>query len=321
MRPIIKMNGGIGDMLLLTIIFKKIFNDTGKRVSLISEFEEIFLFNNSVHKVYKKENFLTHTRKLLGMNYHEITYRCWSHLLPDKKKLFNTHAIEQFCLQLNLRGRIPLKPEYFFSSHELPSIKQTASEHIVIQSQASNSNHPQTTKDWPAQRMQNVVDALKSTHRIIQLGSKQDFPLEGVDLLLGKTSIREAAILLKSAVCFIGLEGALMHLARAVECSSVIIWGGRLLPSQIGYPCFENIYQKMDCSPCWIPNACPHALACMDSITSDMVLERVDKIISQAPQPLPIDEIIVKDTIRSSEIKNQILDFPPHLDHLVSKDP
>ena len=57
----------------------------------------------------------------------------------------------------------------------------------------------------------------------------------------------------------------------------------------------------------------------MDSITSDMVLERVDKIISQAPQPLTIDEIIVKDTIRSSEIKKQILDFPPHLDHLVSK--
>ena len=316
---LIRMNGGIGDMLLLTIITRFLHEAGIHKIGMFTYHPTIFANNPTVTKVFTKDNFMFQMTKFLCTDYNEITYRCWSTLFPFKNPIFNCHVIEQFCHQLAIRGKLKLKPQLFLSQDEVMNFHPPAGRYIVVQSQASNSNHPQRTKDWPTQRMQKVVDALKSTYRIVQLGSKQDYPLEGVDLLLGKTSIREAAILLKSATCFIGLEGALMHLARAVECSSVIIWGGRLKPTQIGYPCFENIYQKMDCSPCWIPNACPHALACMDSITSDMVLERVDKIISQAPQPLTIDEIIVKDTIRSSEIKKQILDFPPHLDHLVSK--
>ena len=304
-------------MLLLTIVIKKLSEIGHHRIKIKTNYPEVFKYNHRLIKIYTKDNFSYKLSKLLSNNFNDITYRCWSSLLPTTKLFFDCHVIEQFCHQLSIRGKLSLRPELFLSQQELAQVQPPSEKYLIVQSQASHSNNPQRTKDWPTQRMQKVVDALKSTHRIIQLGSAQDYPLEGVDLLLGRTSIREAAIFLKYATCFIGLEGALMHLARAVECSSVIIWGGRLKPSQIGYPCFENIYHKMDCSPCWIPNACPYALACMDSIKSDMVLERVDKIISQAPQPLPIDEIIVKDNIRSSEMRNQILDFPPHLDHLI----
>ena len=313
------MNGGIGDMLLLTIITRHLHENGRGENRVFTHYPEIFESNPTISKVFDKESLTFRMAKLLCKDYHEITYRCWSTLLPHQKSIFDCHVIEQFCHQLSIRGKLQLKPALFLTRRELEQVEIPTGKYLVVQSQASHSNHPQSTKDWPAQRMQEVVDALKPTYRIVQLGSKQDHPLKGVDLMLGKTSIREAAILLKSAACFIGLEGALMHLARAVDCSSVVIWGGRLQPSQIGYPCFENLYQKMDCSPCWIPNACPHGLACMDSITSDMVLERIDKIISQAPQPLPVDEIIVKDTVHRSEIKKQILEFPPHLDHLVSK--
>ena len=304
-------------MLLLTIIFKRLFDLTGKKATLISDFGEIFLFNNSVHKVYNKENFWTHLLELLGKNYHEITYRCWSQLLPDKKAIFNTHVIEQFCHQLNLSGWIPLKPEIFFSNEEVNSFSKPSADYIVVQSQASHSNQPQTTKDWSVQSMQEVVDFLGSSFEIIQVGSQKDKRLKGVTDYCGKTTIREAGLLLRKSIMFLGLEGALMHLARAVDCPSVIVWGGRLKPHQIGYPCFENVTVDLECSPCWLPNACPHDLKCMKEISSERVIDACEKILSQEDTELPIDKIEIVESISPKQMKNEIADFPPHLDHLI----
>ena len=311
------MNGGIGDMLLLTIIFRKIFQENEKRVCLVSKFGEIFLFNDSVDKVYKKENLWIHLRELIGKNYYEITYRCWSQLLPDKKTVFNTHVIEQFCHQLNLSGWIPLKPEIFFSAQEVASFRKPSPEYIVIQSQGSHSNQPQKTKDWSIESMQKVVDRLGKNFEILQLGSGKDVRLNGVSDFCGKTSIREAGLFLKNARLFVGLEGALMHMARAVNCPSVIIWGGRLKPYQIGYPCFENVTVDLECSPCWLPNACPHDLICMKEIKSAQVINACEKILSQKETELPIDKIKIVESISPKHMKNEIADFPPHLDHLI----
>ena len=318
--PLIRMNGGIGDMLLLTIITQKIFNDTGRKVNLFSKHPQIFDNNSSVNHVFSEENLSYKAQKFIRSKFYEVTYRCWSNLLPGKANVFKAHVVEQFCNQLGLIGNIPLKPDLLFSSEELLSFEnQTLPKpYVVAQSQASHSNHPQKTKDWGIKSMQSVVNALSRNFQVIQLGSSQDVALDKVTQLAGKTTIREAGLFLSQATLFIGLEGALMHLARAVDCPSVIVWGGRLKPSQIGYPCFENLYQDMDCSPCWIPNACPHSLACMKAISPKMVLERADKILSKTPKALTIDRISVKKSMSPKEIGKQIQGFPPHLDHLVS---
>ena len=304
-------------MLLLTIIFRKIFEESGEKIITISAFKEIFLLNKAVQKVYQRENQLINFRKLVGFDYHDITYRCWSNLLPTKKNVFNSHAIEQFCHQLDLRGSVSLKPEIFFSNEEVNSFSKPSADYIVVQSQASHSNHPQTTKDWSVESMQEVVDCLDKNFEILQLGSEKDVRLRGVSDFCGKTSIREAGLFLKNARLFVGLEGALMHMARAVDCPSIIIWGGRLKPEQIGYLCFENVTVDLECSPCWLPNACPHDLKCMKEIKSAQVIEVCDKLLSQKNTELPIDKIEVVESISPKQMKNEIADFPPHLDHLI----
>ena len=311
------MNGGIGDMLLLTIIFRKIFEVSGEKVITISAFKEIFLLNQAVQKVYGKENPLINFRKLVGFDYHDITYRCWSNLLPAKKDIFNSHAIEQFCHQLEIRGSVSLKPEICFSNEEVNSFSKTSADYIVVQSQASHSNQPQTTKDWSVQSMQEVVDFLGSSFEVIQVGSQKDSRLAGVTDYCGKTTIREAGLLLRKSRMFLGLEGALMHMARAVDCPSVIVWGGRLKPHQIGYPCFENVTVDLECSPCWLPNACPHDLKCMKEITSEHVIDACEKILSQKDTELPVDKIEIVESISPKQMKNEIADFPPHLDHFI----
>lgn len=166
--------------------------------------------------------------------------------------------------------------------------------------------------------MQEVVDFLGSSFEIIQIGSQKDSRLAGVTDYCGKTTIREAGLLLRKGIMFLGLEGALMHMARAVDCPSVIVWGGRLKPYQIGYPCFENVTVDLECSPCWLPNACPHDLKCMKEISSESVIDACEKILSQKDTELPIDKIEIVESILPKQMRREIADFPPHLDHLIT---
>jgi hypothetical protein len=314
---LIKMNGGIGDMLLLTIITKKYLLEYGRPCSLLTLFPEIFTHNPSIKKIYTSENLILKIFEKLNLKFHDITYRCWSRLLPERKDLFNSHVVEQFCYQLGLHGNVQLKPELYYIDNELDFPNLPSKPYVVVQSQASNSNHPQTTKNWGLENIQTVVNYLSKGFNIIQLGDKRDLPLENTTCLTGKTSIRDSGLILKNANLFVGLEGALMHIARAVDCQSVIIWGGRLKPHQVGYPCFENINVEMDCSPCWIPNACPNDMACMKEISPRQVIDRIENLLASKKEILEVDEILVSKKITPKKMKEEILKFPPHLDHLI----
>lgn len=206
---LIKMNGGIGDMLLLTIITKKILLEYGRPCNLLTLFPEIFTHNPSIKKIYTSENLILKILEKLNLKFHDITYRCWSSLLPDKKELFNSHVVEQFCYQLGLQGKVQLKPELYYIDNEQDSPHLPSKPYVVVQSQASNSNHPQTTKNWGGEKMQNVVNYLSKSFNIIQLGDKRDLQLKNTTCLKGKTSIRESGLILKNAKLFVGLEGGI----------------------------------------------------------------------------------------------------------------
>ena len=93
----------------------------------------------------------------------------------------------------------------------------------------------------------------------------------------GKTTIREAASLLKNAELFLGLEGFLMHLAAAVRTRAVIIYGGWISPETSGYSENENLFTKLDCSPCGYTSFCAWNKNCMNQISADYVASCVIK--------------------------------------------
>jgi ADP-heptose:LPS heptosyltransferase len=104
--------------------------------------------------------------------------------------------------------------------------------------------------------------------------------------LRGRTAIRQTARLLADASFHVGPEGFLMHLARAVDTRSVIIYGGRILPSEIGYPCNENLSVTPPCSPCWRSNRCDYDRVCLEQITVDMALAAIGRLENRLGQPL-----------------------------------
>jgi len=84
-----------------------------------------------------------------------------------------------------------------------------------------------------------------------------------------------------------------MHMARAVECRSVIVYGGREHPSQSGYSANINLHWEGSCSPCWEENACDFARVCMQSITPEAVVAAARSQTELFGQPLPVDRLVI----------------------------
>jgi ADP-heptose:LPS heptosyltransferase len=86
---------------------------------------------------------------------------------------------------------------------------------------------------------------------------------------------------LANSFVFIGLAGFLMHLARAVDCRGVIIYGGREKPTQTGYVANKNLYNQVKCAPCWLRNPCDYDRKCLDMVTASQVIAATAEQISR----------------------------------------
>jgi ADP-heptose:LPS heptosyltransferase len=136
-------------------------------------------------------------------------------------------------------------------------------------------------REWYPQRFQELCAELRTDVRVVQIGSANDVRLEGAIDLRGKTNLRQTAAVLANSLVFVGLVGLIMHLARAVDCRSVIIYGGREKPSITGYVANKNLYTQVRCAPCWFRNNCEFNRKCMDAITVEQVIAAAADQISR----------------------------------------
>src|SRR5262249_32322904 len=142
---------------------------------------------------------------------------------------------------------------------------------------------------------QEVVARLAGRFEIVQLGSPREPLLAGARDLRGRTTIRESAAILAQSRFHLGYAGFLMHLARAVDCRSVIVYGGRERPDQSGYIANEHIFTPLPCSPCWKRYDCDFQHRCMTQISVDDVMAAVDRIMSRRGSPLEVAHETIPD--------------------------
>jgi hypothetical protein len=98
-----------------------------------------------------------------------------------------------------------------------------------------------------------VVPGLKATRPemlIVQLGTTTSEAIAGVDLnLIGRTSLAEAAALLRATALHLDNEGGLVHLAACYGRRSLVVFGPT--PSDyFGYPGNINL-DPLRCGGCW----------------------------------------------------------------------
>jgi len=127
--------------------------------------------------------------------------------------------------------------EIFFSPEEQWQIENhfQKREYVLIQPHIKSLAPPQ--KQWPFVYYQDVVDEIGKHIEIIQPVNPRS---GGGNLLKGvkvrMTSLREFAVLMSQAKCYIGAEGLPHHVAAAFNTPAVVINGGFSLQLVTGYP-------------------------------------------------------------------------------------
>ncbi len=208
---------------------------------------------------------------------------------PDRDILPSRHLIAEMCRLAGLVGKVDLRPYLSLSSAELAAAPRLPRQ-IAIHSSAAAAARPFANKEWGIDRFAGLARLLAPDFSLVQLGSARDPAIPGSVLdLRGRTSLREAAAIQAASLLFVGLEGFLTHLARAVDCPSVVLLGGRATPSQVGYSSNLHLAAPTPCSPCGLRNTCPDALECLASITPEHVVEAINQLAIRPRAPLPVE--------------------------------
>ena len=220
-----------------------------------------------------------------GLNFFQLTYPYYPTPLKEQ-------VLVHLCRSAGITGKIALRPYIFLNPTEIAA-GRLFERQIVMQTSCMGAAIPSLNKEWFDDRFRAVCDNLKDRYSIIQLGAKSDPPASGALDLRGKTNLRQSAAILSQSLVFIGLEGFLMHLARAVDCRAVIIYGGRLRPSHFGYIAFKNLLGLTTCSPCWLDNTCDYDRECMKMISIESVVNAAMEQIELFGQPLDTETVFI----------------------------
>ena len=271
---ILYFQGGVGDQLLLTCVARHLRRHGEKRIWVLSQAPELFSNNPDVdhvltgspddlHWIIKRHRTPVHTLKyaprIAGENRD----------IPPAN-----HLLAVMCAQAGVKGAVELRPYLNLTASEL-NVGRKVERQVAVQSSGRGARYFMPTKEWYPERFQAVVDRLKTEVSFVQIGHAKDPLLSGALDLRGKTTIRETAAVLAASELFVGLVGFPMHLARAVDCPAVIVYGGRELPSQSGYSLNTNLTGRTEYSPCWRWNDCPCERSCMDQISVDQVCDAI----------------------------------------------
>jgi hypothetical protein len=178
--------------------------------------------------------------------------------------------------------------EMYFSSNEKAAVDRLQeslklSAAFVVIEPHSNSQWFGDLREWPFERWERVVEWVRDqNYPVVQIGEGGSSVLGGAIDITGRTSFREAVLLMQRARLFLGQEGGLMHAANAVNVPSVIVWGGLTLPEFAGYRKHTVLCTRVDCAPCGFLGNCPYDKKCLTSIEPSDVISAVSGMLASS---------------------------------------
>ncbi|HWA10688.1 MAG TPA: glycosyltransferase family 9 protein [Opitutaceae bacterium] len=284
--------GGVGDELLSTGLIQGLHAQTGRALDVYCRHPGFFQRNPGVRKILPADPGILAAAETWQR---DLRRPCeWQRDIDaDRQESPRRHIIAEAAAAGGLRGPLKIRPWLWLTPDELAKAAPAGPAQIAIQSSGAAARFYFRNKEWGSERFQEVVRLLSPRYRFIQLGAAEDPLLDGVVDRRGLADFRQSAALLARSAFFIGQVGFLMHLARAVECRSVIVYGGRELPSQSGYPCNENVTESPPCSPCWQKSLCAYDRICLTRITPARVIDAVERLGLRLGQPLETEEIFL----------------------------
>ena len=142
-------------------------------------------------------------------------------------------------------------------------------------------------KNWEPENFGKALSSLPAHVQVVFCGSPGDevFIKEAQAMMnrpglsiAGQTSLLELAALLKTADLLLSCDTGPLHIAQAVGCRTIavfgptdpVVWGPRGEEDVI-------LYQKTDCSPCWGKGKCEKRRACIEGTTAREIIKAVGR--------------------------------------------
>lgn len=142
------------------------------------------------------------------------------------------------------------------------------------------------TKQWPPEQWCALRECLTERgFSVVQVG-RDDPIIEGCPNLVGETSVREAACMLRGARLLVCSDSGLMHLALAVGTPVVALFGPTDPTILVrNNPLLHALTNERDCVACWnvsqamtTPGVCPRDIApCLETISVDAVMACIEE--------------------------------------------
>lgn len=144
-------------------------------------------------------------------------------------------------------------------------------------------------KQWPVRRWQKLANHLRASGlRVAQLGPSDANVLQGVEWIRTQ-NMREAAAVLRHSLAAVVPEGGLHHVAAAVGCPAVVIFGGYIAPAVTGYAFQKNIFTGSAEFPlgCGRRSSCEHCRLAMEAVSTSVVIEQLGELLATDRRRLP----------------------------------
>jgi ADP-heptose:LPS heptosyltransferase len=254
---------GIGDVLFLSSLVESIkIKYPNIKINVVTEHCDLLKNNDSIYSINQKTTFFTFRHLYLEIRQNKT---------PDK------HVLTESLNKLGLPFEIQ-KPKYVVTSEE----RKNAKIHLKDLKRpfiAINTSSKEPSKNWLPNYWKVLIERLSRDFTIIQLGNESEIEFENSVRLAGKLDLRESISVLEKCSLFIGGVSFLMHAAATVGVKSVIIYGGRETPSNSGYSQNINLFERMECGPCWIHEEdgefCKNEMSCMKNINISSVYSAI----------------------------------------------
>lgn len=258
---------GIGDAILVSVIINSIKQKYPRiKINLISLHETLFENIPNIFSINKPTTF--------------FWFRHW-YIETRQNKNPSRHVLDESLSKLGLK-HLRQDPSYQISEDEKFRANELLSglQKPLI---AINTSSKEPSKNWSSKYWHSLTLELSRNYDIIQLGAEYEINLPCTLRLAGKLNLRESIAVMEKCQLFIGPDSFLMHAAASIGLRSVIIFGGRVTPNNTGYDNNINLFERMDCGPCWIHEedgeVCQNNLECLARIKVDTVLESINQIL------------------------------------------
>lgn len=259
-----RISDGLGDNILLTALLpflRQKYSD----FKIVVETPWIDLFNNNPYVDWVTDKHIKTTKKHIKPKYRVIN----GHSSPFIQQMLNYIGV-------NDSGY----PQLFLDDVEKEWASQNIPSRAITICPIGKTSFSANRKEWGFKNFQKLVELLPD-YNFIQIGLDNDPLLHNVQDSRG-LSVRQSAALIQASKLFVGLEGGFMHVARAVNIKSVIIFGGYILPEVSGYPENINISTQVDCAPCFnseLNQDNCDSMICMKDIKSEFVVSEIENYL------------------------------------------